>query len=100
MKLFLNDVGTAIKTMSKSAWVIMKTVITAVVCLTAAISAVGLVVLALHEYLWQTIAVLSMTALTVWFLIELETARFARQKEEEDRQWREAKNQPAHGSKK
>ena len=100
MKVFLNDVGTAIKTMSKSAWVIMKTILIGVACLTAAISAVGLVVLALHEYLWQTIAVMLMVTLMVWFLIELESARFTRQKEEEDRQWREAKNQPAHGSKK
>jgi Ca2+/Na+ antiporter len=91
MKVFLNDVGTAIKTMSKSAWVIMKTILIGVACLTAAISAVGLVVLALHEYLWQTIVVMVMIALTIWFLIELETARFARQKEEEDRQSREGK---------
>lgn len=100
MKLFLNDVGTAIKTMSKSAWVVMKTAITAVVCLTVAISAVGLAILAFRFYPGQSFIVMLMTALTVWFLIELETARFARQKEEEDRQWREAKNQPAHGSKK
>ena len=100
MKVLLQDFKVAIRTMGKSAWNATKTGLIIGAGVAAALSTFVLFIAALRFYPGQSIIVMLMTALTIWFLIELETARFARQKEEEDRQWREAKNQPAHGSKK
>lgn len=83
MKDSLRDVCSALKTMGSTAWCGMKGVLLFCAVLFTGISVVVLGMYFLHEYLWQTLAAVVVSALLMWFLIEVDNARQDREHQEE-----------------
>ena len=92
----IEDVKKALREMGLVVWLLLRNAALVVVCCAIAVCIILGLIYTIKMWPYQTLTVVILALLGVWFLMELTTARAIRLYEEQQEQWRKEKSKPAH----